>query len=35
MESIGNYIGENIYQACKGSLFDWAERFGVNLEDTN
>jgi hypothetical protein len=35
MESIGNYIGENIYQACKGSLFDWAERFGVNLEDIN
>ena len=35
MESIGNYIGENIYQVCKGSLFDWAERFGIDLEDIN
>lgn len=35
MESIGNYIGENIYQVCKGSLFDWAERLGIDLENIN
>ena len=33
IDSIGDYIGENIYQACKGPLFDWAEKFGVDLED--
>lgn len=33
MDSVGDYIGENIYEVCKGPLFDWTEKFGINLED--
>lgn len=33
MEYVGEYIGENMTEICKGPLFDMAEKFGINLED--
>jgi len=33
IEYVGEYIGENLVEACKGPLFDLAEKFGVDLED--
>jgi len=33
MEYVGEYIGENMTEACKGPLFDMAEKFGIDLED--
>jgi len=33
IEDVGEYIGDNLVEACKGPLFDLAERFGVDLED--
>ncbi len=35
LEEIGDYIGENMAEVCKGPLFDLAEKFGVDLEDIN
>jgi len=32
MEELGEYIGDNMYEACDGPLFDMAEKFGVDLE---
>lgn len=33
MEKVGEYIGDNMVDICKGPLFDAAEKFGVDLED--
>lgn len=33
IDQVGDYVGENMYEACKGPLFDLAEKFGVDLEE--
>lgn len=33
IEDVGEYIGDNLVEACEGPLFDLAEKFGVDLED--
>jgi len=33
IEDVGEYIGNNLVEACEGPLFDLAEQFGVDLED--
>lgn len=33
MEGIGEYIGDNMTKACKGPLFDMADKYGVDLEN--
>lgn len=33
VEDVGEYIGDNLVEACRGPLFDLAEKFGVDLED--
>jgi len=33
IEDVGEYIGDNLVEACEGPLFDFAERFGVDLEE--
>lgn len=33
IEYVGEYIGDNIVEVCKGPLFDMAEKFGIDLED--
>ena len=33
IEDVGEYIGDNLVEACEGSLFDLAEKFGVDFEN--
>ncbi len=33
IEDVGEYIGDNLVEACESPLFDLAEKFGVDLED--
>ncbi len=33
IEDVGEYIGDNLVEACEGPLFDLAEKFGVDLQD--
>lgn len=33
IEDVGEYIGDNLVEACKGPLFDLAEKWGVDFED--
>ncbi len=33
IEDVGEYIGDNLVEACEGPLFDFAEKFGVDLEE--
>lgn len=33
MESVGEYIGENMTEVCEGPLFDMADKYGVDLEN--
>jgi len=33
IEEVGEYIGDNLVEACEGPLFDLADSFGVDLED--
>lgn len=33
IESAGDYIGDNMADICQGSLFDMAEKYGVDLKD--
>ncbi len=33
IEDVGEYIGDNLVEACEGPLFDLAEKFGVDLDD--
>ena len=33
IEDVGEYIGDNLVEACEGPLFDLAEKFGVDLEE--
>ena len=33
IEGVGEYIEDNLVEACEGPLFDLAEKFGVDLEN--
>jgi len=33
IDKTGEYVGENMSKICKGSLFDIAEKFGIDLEN--
>lgn len=33
IESAGEYIGKNLTEACKGPLFDMAEKYDIDLEN--
>jgi len=33
IEGVGEYIGDNLVEVCAGPLFDFAEKFGVDLKE--
>lgn len=35
MESVGDYVEENVTEICKGPLFDIADKYGIDLETKN